>query len=49
LDRLPDDPQLWARAAEILREAPENAMVGVGPQRMTASVAAEQAEQKATH
>jgi hypothetical protein len=49
LDRLPqDDPQLWARAAEILRDAPEGAMVGVGPQPITAAAAAEQAERKAT-
>jgi hypothetical protein len=48
VDRLPDDPQLWARAAEILRDAPEGAMVGVGPQTTTAAAAAEQAAKKAT-
>jgi hypothetical protein len=49
LDRLPhDDPQLWARAAKILRDAPQGAMVGVGPQPITATAAAAQAEQKAT-
>jgi hypothetical protein len=47
LDRLPDDPQFWARAAEILRQLPE-ARVGVGPKPITAAEAAEQAEQKAT-
>jgi hypothetical protein len=43
LDRLPGDPQLWTRAAEILRRAPEAAMVGVGPQPITAAAAADQA------
>ena len=48
LDRLPkDDAKLWARAAEILRDAPEGAMVGVGPQPITVAAAAEQAEMKA--
>ena len=48
LDRLPyDDPKLWARAAEILRELPE-AQVGVGPRPITAGEAANQAESKAT-
>jgi hypothetical protein len=46
LDRLPDDPQLWARAAEILRQLPE-AQVGVGPQPITASQAAEECERRA--
>jgi hypothetical protein len=48
LDRLPEDPQLWARAAEILREVPPGALVGVGPQPITAAAAAEQADKKAT-
>jgi hypothetical protein len=30
LERFPDDPQLWARAAEVLRQLPES-RVGVGP------------------
>jgi hypothetical protein len=48
LDRFPnDDPQFWARAAEILREAPEGAMVGVGPQPITASAAADECERGA--
>jgi hypothetical protein len=48
LDRLPDDPKLWARAASILQVVPKGAMVGVGPQPITAAAAAEQAEKKAT-
>jgi hypothetical protein len=47
LDRLPDDPQLWARAAEILRDAPQGAMVGVGPQPITATQAAARADHRA--
>ena len=47
LDRLPkDDPKLWARAAEILRELPK-AQVGVGPKPIKAEEAAEQADQRA--
>jgi hypothetical protein len=46
LDRLPDDPQLWARAAEILRQLPE-ARVGVGPQPITAAAAADECERRA--
>ncbi len=46
LDRLPDDPKLWARAAKILRQLPE-ARVGVGPKPITAAEAAEQALKKA--
>ena len=47
LDRLPkDDPKLWARAAEILRQLPE-AHVGVGPKPITAATAAEEAANQA--
>ena len=47
LDRLPDDqPKLWARAAEILRELPE-AQVGVGSKPITAKEAAIEADKKA--
>lgn len=47
LDRLPDDPQLWSRAAEILRDAPSGAMVGVGPQPITAASAADECDRRA--
>jgi hypothetical protein len=47
LYRLPnDDPQLWARAAEILRQLPE-APVGVGPQPITAAAAADECDRRA--
>ena len=46
LDRLPDHPKLWARAAEILRQLPE-AQVGVGPKPITADEAADQADRRA--
>lgn len=46
LDRWPDDPKPWTRAAEILREL-SDAQVGVGPQPFTAAQAAEQAEREA--
>ena len=47
LDRLPEnDPKLWTRAAEILRELPE-AFVGVGPQPTAAAEEAEMAERRA--
>jgi hypothetical protein len=45
-DRLPDDPQLWTRAAKTLRQLPE-ARVGVGPQPITAAAAADQADRRA--
>jgi WD40 repeat protein len=41
LDRLPNDPTLRKRAAEILLELP-NSQVGVGPHPITAAQAAEQ-------
>ena len=46
LDRLPDDPKLWARAAEILRQLPE-AQVGVGPKPTSATEEAEKVKRRA--
>ena len=41
LDRLPNDPQLRKRAAEILLQLPAS-QVGVGPKPITAAEAAKQ-------
>lgn len=46
LDRLPEDADLWERAARILRELPD-AQVGVGPKPIKASEAAAQADRRA--
>ncbi len=46
LDRLPPDPNLWDRAAKILRELPDS-KVGVGPKPITCAEAAVQAEKRA--
>lgn len=46
LDRLPEDADLWDRAAEILRELPDS-QVGIGPKAIKASEAADQAERRA--
>jgi predicted oxidoreductase (fatty acid repression mutant protein) len=47
LDRLPDDPVLWTRAAKALNDAPTGAMVGIGHKAIHPATAAQQAAEKA--
>ena len=47
LDRLPDDPVLWTRAAKALNDAPAGAMVGIGPKAVSAKAAAIPTAEKA--
>ena len=47
LDRMPDDPVLWTRAAKALNDAPAGAMVGIGPKAIAPATAALQAAEKA--
>lgn len=46
LDRLPEDADVWDRAAKILRQFPD-AQVGIGPRAVWSSEAADQAERRA--